>query len=225
MNIDVFLPCRSSSVRIKNKNIKRFSNFKFGLLELKISQLIKIKSIKNVIVSTNDKKIINFFKKNKFKKVNVINRPNYLCGPTTSTDSLIKYVPKILKSDHILWTHVTSPFFENIDYENAIKIYKKRIKKNDSLLGVNKLQNFIYDKGKPINFNRNKEKWPRTQTLKKLYEVNNAIFITSRENYLKYNDRIGKKPFLLQIEKIKSFDIDWPEDFLIAENIYETLYK
>ena len=58
-----------------------------------------------------------------------------------------------------------------------------------------------------------------------MYEVNNAIFISSRENYLKYNDRIGKKPFLLEIEKIKSFDIDWPEDFLIAENIYETLYK
>jgi len=225
MNIDVFLPCRGSSVRIKNKNIKRFSNFKFGLLELKISQLVKIKSIKNVIVSTNDKKIINFFKKNKFKKVSVINRPNYLCGSTTSTDSLIKYVPKILKSDHILWTHVTSPFFENIDYENAIKIYKRRIKKNDSLLGVNKLQNFLFDKKKPINFNKNKEKWPRTQTLKKLYEVNNAIFITSRKNYLKYNDRIGKKPFLLEIDKIKSFDIDWPEDFLIAENIYETLYK
>ena len=225
MNIDVFLPCRSSSVRIKNKNIKRFSNFKFGLLELKISQLIKIKSIKNVIVSTNDKKIINFFKKKKFKKVNVINRPNYLCGPTASTDSLIKYVPKILKSDHILWTHVTSPFFGNIDYENAIKIYKQKIKRNDSLLGVNKLQNFLYDKKKPINFNKNKEKWPRTQTLKKLYEVNNAIFITSRKNYLKYNDRIGKRPFLLEIDKIKSFDIDWPEDFLIAENIYETLYK
>lgn len=225
MNIDVFLPCRSSSERIKKKNIKRFSNFKFGLLELKILQLIKIRSIKNVVVSTNDKKIINFLKNNKFKKVIVIKRPNYLCGKTTSTDSLIKYVPKILKSDHILWTHVTSPFFGNIDYENAIKIYKKRIKKNDSLLGVNKMQNFLYDKKKPVNFNKKKEKWPRTQTLKKLYEVNNAIFINSRKNYIKYDDRIGKKPFLLEIEKIKSFDIDWPEDFLIAENIYETLYK
>ena len=61
--------------------------------------------------------------------------------------------------------------------------------------------------------------------MKKLYEVNNAIFINSRKNYIKYDDRIGKKPFLLEIEKIKSFDIDWPEDFLIAENIYETLYK
>ena len=225
MNIDVFLPCRSPSVRIKNKNIKKFSNHRFGLLELKILQLIKIKSIKNVVVSTNDKKIIHYLNKNKFNKVNVIKRPNYLCGNTSSTDSLIKYVPKILTSDHILWTHVTSPFFGNIDYENAIKIYKRKIKKNDSLLGVNKMQNFLYDKKKPINFNKKKEKWPRTQTLKKLYEVNNAIFINSRKNYIKYGDRIGKKPFFLEIGKIKSFDIDWSEDFLLAEKIYETFYK
>ena len=225
MIIDIFLPCRGSSQRIKNKNIKKFSNFKFGLLELKILQLIKIKNVNNIIVSTNDEKIINYFNKNKFNKVILIKRPNYLSGPYTKTDTLIKYVPKILRSDHILWTHVTSPFFNNIDYDNAIQVYKKNIKQNDSLIGVNKIQNFLYSKTKPINFNRNKEKWPRTQTLKKLYEVNNAIFISSRENYLKYNDRIGKKPFLLEIEKIKSFDIDWPEDFLIAENIYETLYK
>ena len=36
MIIDIFLPCRGSSQRIKNKNIKKFSNFKFELLEFKI---------------------------------------------------------------------------------------------------------------------------------------------------------------------------------------------
>ena len=125
MIIDIFLPCRGSSQRIKNKNIKKFSNFKFGLLELKILQLIKIKNVNNIIVSTNDEKIINYFKKNKFNKVILIKRPNYLSGPYTNTDTLIKYVPKILRSDHILWTHVTSPFFNNIDYDNAIQVYKK----------------------------------------------------------------------------------------------------
>ena len=69
MIIDIFLPCRSSSARIKNKNIKKFSNKKFGLLELKISQLILVKGIRNIVVSTNDKKIINFLKKKKLRKL------------------------------------------------------------------------------------------------------------------------------------------------------------
>ena len=52
----------------------------------------------------------------------------------------------------------------------------------------------------------------------------NDHFISSRNNYLKYKDRIGKKPILMNIEKIKSFDIDWPEDFKIAEKIYESIF-
>ena len=68
MIIDIFLPCRSSSMRVKNKNIKKFSDKKFGLFELKISQLILVKGVRNIVVSTNDKKIINFLKKKKNKK-------------------------------------------------------------------------------------------------------------------------------------------------------------
>ena len=225
MIIDIFLPCRSSSVRVKNKNIKKFSNKNFGLFEIKILQLISIRGIRNIIVSTNDKKIIDYVKKKKFKKVAINIRPNYLSTSKTSTDQLIKYVPKIIKSDHILWTHVTSPFFNTSDYENAIKLYKKNIKKNDSLMGVTKIQDFIYDNKKPINFNRDKEKWPRTQTLKKLYIINNTIFISSKKNYINLDDRIGKKPNLMEVKKIKAFDIDWPEDFKIAESIYEKIYK
>jgi len=225
MKIDIFLPCRSSSIRIKNKNIKKFSNIKFGLFELKLSQLMLVKGIQNIIVSTNDKKILNYLKKKIIKKLIIDKRPDYLCSSKVSTDELVKYVPNIIKSDHILWTHVTSPFFQAKDYENAIKVYKKNIKRNDSLMGVTKIQDFIYDTKKPINFNKRKEKWPPTQSLRKLFVVNNSIFLTSKRNYINLNDRIGKNPFLLEIKKIKSFDVDWPEDFKIAENIYESIYK
>tara|TARA_B110000483_G_scaffold96808_1_gene118960 strand:+ start:30 stop:716 length:687 start_codon:yes stop_codon:yes gene_type:complete len=225
MKIDIFLPCRSSSVRIKNKNIKKFSNIKFGLFELKLSQLMLVKGIQNIIVSTNDKKILDYLKKKIIKKLIIDKRPDYLCSSKVSTDELVKYVPNIIKSDHILWTHVTSPFFQAKDYENAIKVYKKNIKRNDSLMGVTKIQDFIYDTKKPINFNKRKEKWPPTQSLRKLFVVNNSIFLTSKRNYINLNDRIGKNPFLLEIKKIKSFDVDWPEDFKIAENIYESIYK
>jgi CMP-N-acetylneuraminic acid synthetase len=223
-NIDIFLPCRSSSFRVKNKNIKPFCDKKFGLFQIKIEQLNLIKKINKIIVSTNDIKILNYLNKKKYVKVIIDKRPDYLCQSSTSTDELIKYLPTITKTEHLLWTHVTSPFFNNKDYIKAINLYEKNLGKKDSLMGVSPVQDFIYDEYKPINFNKKKEKWPRTQTLKKLYVVNNAIFISSRKNYLKYNDRIGTKPFLMNIEKIKSFDIDWPEDFKIAEKIYETLF-
>jgi CMP-N-acetylneuraminic acid synthetase len=224
MIIDIFLPCRAASSRVKNKNIKKFSNKKFGLLEIKINQLNLVKNIRNIVVSTNDKKIIQYLESKKFDKIIIDKRRSDLCTGKTRTDDLIKYVPKITDADHILWTHVTSPFFDNTDYDLAIKKYKLNLKKNDSLMGVTKLQEFIYDKKKPINFNKKKEKWPRTQTLSPLYSVNSTVFINSRKNYIKFYDRIGKKPFLMEIEKIKAFDIDWSDDFKIAENIYESLF-
>ena len=78
----------------------------------------------------------------------------------------------------------------NKAYYNESSCTWKNIKKNDSLMGVTKIQDFIYDNKKPINFNKNKEKWPRTQTLKKLYIINNTIFISSKKNYINLDDRI-----------------------------------
>jgi len=37
--------------------------------------------------------------------------------------------------------------------------------------------------------------------------------------------RIGKKPFLFEMNKIEAIDIDDPIDFTIAETFYKTLYN
>ena len=55
-----FLPCRKGSERIPRKNIKPFSDFKNGLIEIKINQLLLSKKIDKIILSTNDKEIIDF---------------------------------------------------------------------------------------------------------------------------------------------------------------------
>ena len=146
MIIKAFLPCRSGSQRIKNKNTRKFSNYKFGLFELKIAQLIKVKELSEIIVSTDDKKIISFLEKKKNRKINLIKRPKHLASSETKTDDLIIYSSKLFdKKDHILWTHVTSPLFGAKDYANAIKIYKNKIKKYDTLVGSNVIQEFIFN--------------------------------------------------------------------------------
>ena len=226
MVIKAFLPCRSGSQRIKNKNTRKFSKFKFGLFQLKIEQLIKVKEFSEIIVSTDDIKIISFLKKKKYKKVKLIKRPRNLSSSKTRTDDLIIYSAKLFdEKDHVLWTHVTSPLFGTKDYTNAIKIYKNKIKKYDTLIGSNVIQDFIFNNKNPINYNFKKTYWPNTQNLKKLYKINNTFFLTSAKNYIKKKNRIGSKIFFLNIKKIKSFDIDWPEDFKIAEKIYNSQLK
>ena len=36
------------------------------------------------------------------------------------------------------------------------------------------------------------------------------------------NDRIGKKPFLYELDKLVGFDIDWPNDFKLAEQLIKS---
>ena len=113
-NIVAFLPMRKGSERVPNKNIKTFANINGGLAFIKIQQLLKVKAIDKIIVSTNDadvKKIASSFNSN---KIVIINRSEDLSSSDTSTDDLIKYVPTIINSGVILWTHVTSPFIDNV---------------------------------------------------------------------------------------------------------------
>ena len=116
---------------------------------------------------------------------------------------------------------MTSPFVTSEIYDNAIESYFELDKNNfDSLMSVNKINKFLWDEKGPLNYDRKKEKWPRTQTLKNIYEINSAFFISEIKNYLLYKDRIGLRPYLFNLSNIQSLDIDWEDDFKMAEKIY-----
>lgn len=220
ISVKAFLPCRSGSQRVKNKNIKKFHKYKFGLVELKLKQLLKVKEINQIILSTDDLKIIRYARNLRSNKIKIDIRPKKLASSKTKTDDLISHASKLFnKDDHILWTHVTSPFFDEKNYKDAIDDYKKKIKEYDTLVGANVVQDFIFDEKKPFNYNPKKTFWPNTQTLKKLYKINNTIFLTSAKTYIKMKNRIGKKLFFYNVDKINSIDIDNIDDFILSEKI------
>lgn len=219
-NVIAFLPCREGSQRIKNKNIKPFANIENGLIFIKISQLLKVEEIKQIIVSTNDMKVKEIAKSFKSDRIIVDDRPDNLASSETSTDDLIKYVPSLIDSGIILWTHVTSPFVDESIYSQSIKAYFLNIKKFDSLMSVTKIQKFLWNDVEAINYDRKKEKWPRTQTIKPLYEINSGLFIADIEIYKNESDRIGQKPLLYELSEKIAFDIDWEIDFEIAELLW-----
>lgn len=224
--VSIFLPTRKGSIRVKQKNTRPFSVYKEGgLLELKLEQLIKVKKVHEIILSTNDEKSKKIAEKyvNRSKKLKIINRPNSLASDNTKLSDLIKYAGNISDGNHLLWTHVTSPFIDALNYEEAIKKYFCAIQEGyDSLMTVKKIQTYLWDKSKNDIINRiTSEKWPKTQDLKPYFEIDSGIFIASKDVYIKENDRIGEKPYLLELDEIKSFDIDWDTDFKLAEFIFD----
>ena len=225
MKISVFLPCRAGSERVPHKNTRTFANVEGGLLKIKLQQLVACNAIDSIVLSTNDEEVIQLAETVSSDKIRIDRRPEHLATSSTSTDDLVKYVPTIITEGAVLWTHVTSPFIDGKIYEEAIDAYKNALSKgnHDSLMSVTALRTFIWNKEGAVNYDRNKEKWPRTQTIEPLYEINSGIFLADIDIYRNLEDRIGKKPFLFENNDIDSFDIDWEEDFFIAEAIYNKL--
>ncbi|MFK3921070.1 cytidylyltransferase domain-containing protein [Pseudomonas fulva] len=213
-----FLPCRKGSERVPNKNIKPFGGHRFGLIEIKLKQLIQADSIDAIVLTTNDESILDYAASLNSRKVILHKRSEELSSSQTSTDELVAHALELIAEGNILWTHVTSPFLTADHYDDIVKLHNQKVSEGfDSLMTTNLLHSFLWQDGKAMNYDRSVEKWPRTQTLEPIHEVNSGAFIAHTGIYRELNDRIGKVPYLHALNKLISHDIDWPEDFSIAE--------
>lgn len=221
-----FLPTRKGSERVKNKNTRRFAGFEGGLVENKLQQLLATKRIDEILFSSNDESCMAIAERyTADKRLKIIPRPEELCLSGTNLQDLICYVPTITDAEHILWGHVTTPLAGAEQYDEGVKLYLDNLHNGyDSLVGVKELKNFILNgEGRIIN-NSTPLPWPRTQDLDPLYEINHTMFLAKRDIYVKQKNRLGNKPFLYVMDEIHGLDIDWPEDFTVAETMYNTLY-
>jgi CMP-N-acetylneuraminic acid synthetase len=217
----VFLPCRKGSERVPQKNVRPFASEPHGLLGIKLTQLLGVASIEEIILSSNDEDVFNIAKHYNDGRIQFDHRPESLARSSTSTDALIEYVPSIVSGGDVLWTHVTSPFCDASVYADAIQCYHDVQNQGfDSLMSVTELRKFLWNALGPVNYDAKKEKWPRTQTLEPLYEINSAFFIAPIACYQERKDRIGERPYLYKLNARQSFDVDWPEDFALAEKMW-----
>lgn len=221
-----FLPTRKGSERVKNKNTRLFAGIEGGLMANKIQQLLETRLIDEIILSTNDETCMAIAHQySADKRIRIIPRPEALCLSSTNLQDLICYVPTITDANHILWGHVTTPLCGAKQYDKGIQVYLDNVENGyDSLVGVKMFRNFLLNKeGRLVN-NTSDIPWPRTQDLEPLYEINHTMFLAKRQVYTEQKNRIGKKPFLYSMDEIYSFDIDWEEDFAMAELLYKQVY-
>lgn len=217
-----FLPCRKGSQRVPRKNIKPFAGYDNGLVQVKLKQLLSCRLVDEIVLSTNDEEILDYAAGLKQDRIRLHHRVNELSSSQTSTDQLVAHALELIPDGSILWTHVTSPFITGRIYDRLIMEYIDRLSQGyDSLMTVSEIYNFLWQEGKPINYDRLVEKWPRTQDLEPVYEVNSGAFIAPCDVYRRNNDRIGALPYLYVLDKLTAHDVDWPEDFSIAECMVE----
>jgi len=221
-NFSFVLPLRAGSQRVKNKNTKDFAGIKGGLTYLKIRELLKVKQMNKCYISSDDLNVLRIAEAFNDPRLVIVKRPDELCQSDTTVENLTQYIRELVDDEHIFWVHATAPF---VSYKTFIRAWMEYCDQvigednNDSLMSVTKIQQFIWsdEEKKVINNSCVNSRWPQTQDLTPLYEINHAFYINAKTNY---SDRIGKNPICYELDKLESMDIDWPDDFELAEKIY-----
>lgn len=216
------LPMKGNSERVPNKNLKLFSGK--PLYHIIVKTLTKSKYINQIVVDTDNEGIKNDIKTN-FKFIDIIDRPDEIKGDFIPMNSIIAYDITQLNSDYFIQTHSTNPLLTVETIDKAIEFFISKLESFDSLFAVTRIQSRLYWKdGKPIN--HDPLELLRTQDLEPLFEENSNFYIFSRSSFFNTcNKRIGLKPIMFEIDKIEATDIDEPQDFLIAEALYNHLRR
>lgn len=222
--ITAIVPIKNNSKRIPGKNFKLFNGR--PLMYWILDTLNQMRNITKIVINTDSEKAIKISKKFFSDKIEIVKRPQNLCGDTVSINKIIDYtinLDRFKDENYFLQTHCTNPLLTQKTLNKSIEVYFNEMTSNyDSLVGVNRIQQRCYNhKSEPLNFKIGDLK--RTQELNPIFEINANIYIFSRKSFNKNNFcRIGKKPYLFEINKLESLDIDYIEEFQLAEMIFKS---
>lgn len=213
MSIKALVAVRSGSQRVQNKNIRPFAGS--NLLEIKLEQLKRIKTLDGIVVNSNDPEMLEIALKHGCEAVQ---RDEYYASNSVSMSEVYKNMAENFSADTVAYINVTNPLLEDRTIYDAIEMYKKQADKFDSLNSAHLVKEFLFQNNLPINYDLRFQ--PRSQDLPDIYALNFAINIISRESMIEGKNVVGYKPYIYAIDEIEATDIDNQIDFDFAEFVY-----
>ena len=183
------------------------------LLTYFLEKITQIDTIDEFYVFCSDSSIQNYLT----PKVQYLERSKKLDSQTTTSQDIINEFIDKIDADVYCLCHCTSPFVKTEHFDEVIQALISD--KFDSSFTAKKIQKHLWNEYKnALNFDpRN---IPRTQDLPPLYEEIPAIFAFRKDMYKKLQRRIGCNPYIVEVNAVEAMDIDYPEDFIIANAIY-----
>lgn len=205
------IPLRGGSKSIPRKNIKELAGKPLCFWVLKSAS--DSKYIDEVWVSTDDEEIKKIVLSLGLP-VKVIDRPKKLAEDSSSTESVMKHFSENVDFDILNLIQATSPLTTTEDLDSAIEKFVEE--KYDSLLTGVLFKKFFWTvKGKPLNYDYKKR--PRRQDFEGVVHENGAFYLTHKNIFKKYKNRLGGKIGIFLMSEEKAVDIDEPEDWARAE--------
>lgn len=217
MKIVAFIPIKLNNERIPGKNTKRFSDGT-PLITFFLKTIVGVAEIDELYVFCSNPDIQRYF----VPGVKYLKRPAFLDTQQATPQNIIEEFVKRIDADIYIMAHCTSPFVTKEHLEECISAVKSE--KHDSAFTGEKIQKLLWDNGgNPLNFDPSQIS--RTQDLPSIYAEVSAAYVFRKEVFYKFRRRIGFNPYVTEVRGIECIDIDYPEDFEIADAIYMNIIK
>jgi CMP-N-acetylneuraminic acid synthetase len=215
--IVALLPMRHHSVRVPGKNYRLIAGK--ALYRHVLDTLLAVPEISEVVVDTDSPVVLEGLERD-YPQVRRILRPEELRDGNIPMNRILLHDADQVPADLYLQTHTTNPLLKAQTIRDAIAAFRNKWPEYDSLFGVSRIQNRLWDhENKPINHNPNE--LLRTQDLPPVYWDNSCVYIFTAETLRQRGNRLGFRPQMFEIDGREAVDIDEELDFEIAEILLE----
>ena len=207
MKIVAVVPIKLTNERFQGKNIRMLGCK--PLIQYILDTLLDVELIDEIYVYCSNIDICEYL----VEGVNFLKRNPDLDLPTVKFSDIQIPFSRTIPADVYVLAHCTAPFLT----KNTIKKCITSVVSSgyDSAFAAEILQDFLWMDGKPLNFNP--LSIPRTQDLPYIYKESTGIYVYRNEILNKYHRRIGFNPYIAVISGKEALDIDYLEDFELAE--------
>lgn len=202
-----FLPAKGSSDRIESKNSKLLDGKPLFLHSLE--KLLKCDFIDEVYLDTESEDIINLASN---LDVKILKRDKSLASNKTDGNKLFMNEVKQVDADIYIQILCTSPFIEEKTLRKGVETLKEN-PTYDSCFLVRKEKQYTWGSEKP---NYDIDNIPNSITLNDTIIENMGLYIITKDAAIKTSRRIGERPLKLEADPVEAIDVNYPEDFELA---------
>lgn len=209
MKVAAFLPVKGTSSRVENKNIALLDGKPLFLHTLE--KLLECSFIDDVYLDTESDAIISMAD---HLGCRVLKRDPALANNKTDGNRLFMNEVKQVDADIYLQILCTSPFIDKKTIQKSIEAVDSG--NFDSAVLVNRQKQYTWRNGVPVYDLNN---IPNSVDLEDTIIETMGLYVMRREAAFSTNRRIGERPCLIEATPLEAIDVNWPDDFKLANLI------
>ncbi|HEY0009196.1 MAG TPA: acylneuraminate cytidylyltransferase family protein [Tepidisphaeraceae bacterium] len=219
--IAAIVPMRHDSKRVPGKN---WRNLGGKPLFCHVIDALQNSGVVDQIVIDTDSDTIRSIVSSEMPHVALLTRPAHLRDDCLPMNDVLMHTTSRVRADFYIQTHSTNPLLTAATIATAARRFIDRSGIYDSLFGVTKLQQRLWDSlARPVN--HDPAVLQRTQDLSPLFVENSCIYVFSRDTLTHHGSRIGARPMMFEIDRVEAWDIDEEDDFVIAEMLFQKMQQ